>query len=411
MVVTLKSFGTKQLALCFLILTVLTIPLSSLLKSIFLPLATLAILVQPDVRSELGKTIREPWCIASLLFFGLIVIDAFPGDADWHSKFSSIHKYSKLLYLPVLALFLRDKTIRNAAVNVFLLAMLITFGLSVLKIFNWVSMNSPGDPGAVFQNHITTGYFMAFSAYLSAIYSWKNKGWMRWSYGSLALLFSFHTIFINTGRTGYLSFVVLALVLLFQCVSWRKLPLYLLLILPVLAFTVHQSTTFNHGVNFAIQDAQNFSSGNKNTSVGYRLQFSQYAKKIFYTSPVFGLGTAAFAYQFNLDKPIPAWGDELSDPHNQYWLTAVEQGVLGVILLMFFFFSIAYASYQTQKINSFMPGLLCSFLVANFADSFLLFSATGYFFILFSAILLGASLERSKVVVKDDVLPKREVTC
>lgn len=346
-----------------------------------------------------------------LFFFSVVIAGCFLGDADWKSKLMSINRYSKLLYLPLLALLFQDKWIRRASVHVFLLTMLVTLIVSILKIFHWVSINSPGDPGAVFQNHIVTGYFMAFSAYISALYSWQSKGKLRWGYVTLTLLFSFHTLFINTGRTGYVSFAILAFVFLLQSVSLRKLPLYLCLLIPPLVFTVYQSTTFNHGVRIAIQDTQNFSTGNKNTSVGFRLQFSQYAKKLFYTSPVIGLGTASFSWQFAKDKPLPAWGDALSDPHNQYWLTAVEYGALGLVVLLFFFFSIAWASYKSRKLNSFMPGLICSFLVANCADSFLLFSSTGYFFIIFSAILLGESLESTKMVRNQDDLPWTVVPC
>ena len=410
-VLFLGRFDMPRWAFYYLILTVFTFPLSSCLKSIFLALTTWAVLVQSDMRSDLIKVCREPWCVAMLFFFALVVICSFFGDADWESKLAYINKYSKLLYLPFLALLFRDKTTRHAAAHVFLLAMLVTFVISVLKIFGWADINSPGDAGAVFQNHITTGYFMAFSAYISALYSWKYNGVKRWCYAALALLFSFHTIFINTGRTGYVSFAILVLVFLLQCISLRKLPLYLCLLLPPVVLIVHQSTSFNHGIHFAIKDARTYASGNKNTSVGFRLQFSQYAKKLFYTSPVLGLGTAGFSYQFGKDKPMPAWGDTLGDPHNQYLLTAVEYGVIGLVLLLFFFFSIAYASYKTQKMNSLMPGLFISFLVANFADSFLLISATGYFFVIFSAIVLGESLESSARLSREEVLPLARATC
>lgn len=406
-----RRFNARQLASCCLLLTVVSFPLSSSLKSVFLTLTTLALLVQPEIRSNLIKVLKEPWCVILLLFFGLVIAGCFIGDADWKSKLSSTNRYSKLLYLPLLVLLFQDKWIRNASVHAFLVTMLVTLFASILKIFHWVSINSPGDPGAVFQNHIVTGYFMAFSAYIAALYSWQNKGKLRWGYGTLALLFSFHTLFINTGRTGYVSFAILAIVFLLQSVSLRKLPLYLCLLIPPLVFTLYQSPTFNHGVRVAIQDTKTFSTGNKNTSVGFRLQFSRYAKKLFYTSPVIGLGTASFSWHFAQDKPLPAWGDTLSDPHNQYWLTAVEYGISGLVVLMLFFSSIAWTSYKTRKLNSFMPGLLCSFLVANCADSFLLFSSTGYFFIIFSAILLGESLESTKMVSNQDDLQWAVAPC
>lgn len=406
-----RRFSARQLASCCLILTVVSFPLSITLKSVFLVFTLLAFLVQPEMRSGLIKVIKEPWCVVLLVFFCLVIAGGFLGDADWKSKLVSINKYSKLLYLPILAVLFQDKWTRNASVHAFLFTMLVTLIASILKIFHWVNINTPDDPGALFHNHIATGYFMAFSAYLCALYSRQSKGKLRWGYVTLTLLFSFHTLFINTGRTGYVSFAILAFVFLLQSVSLRKLPLYLCLLITPMVLTFYLSTSFNHGMSVAIQDTKNFSTGNKNTSVGFRLQFSQYAKKLFYTSPIIGLGTASFAWQFAKDKPLPAWGDTLSDPHNQYLLTAVEYGVTGLIVLMLFFSSIAWVSYKTRKLNSFMPGLLCSFLVANCADSFLLFSSTGYFFIIFSAILLGDALESTKMVSNQDDLQWAVAPC
>ena len=407
-VLNFKFINTKQLASFLLILTVFTLPLSTTLKSIFLPLTSIAILAQPAFYSDFIKVAREPWCKAVFLMFIIVLMGCMLGDADWKSKLSSTNKYSKLLYLPILVIAFKNQHTRYMGVHAFLFAMVITLGVSLAKVI----LQLPGDPGEVFHNHLTTGYFMAFAAFLSAFYSWrKSQGFLRGVYAVLAALFSFQTLFINTGRTGYVMYAILLVVLIFQCVSFRKAPFYLFLLIPLLMFTMYQSETFQYGFQTALNNVQGYQSGDKNTSVGYRLQFSQYAKKLFFSSPILGLGTAGFSYHFRKDQPIPAWGVKLNDPHNQYLLTAAEYGVVGLVILFYFFFSLFLACRKLQETRYILIGLLCSFVVANLVDSFLLLSSTGYFFILFTALSLGESFASSSELAQEDKLQVSGLTC
>ena len=407
----IKKINTKQVSFFFLILTVFIIPLSHSLKSIFLNLAILAILAQPDMRARLREVLGKPWCQATLIFFALVLLNCLQGDADWHGKLSYIHKYFKLLYLPILAIAFQDRRMRSMAIHVFLLAMLITLLLSLMKVMGWVMINQPDDPGAIFLNHIDTGYFMAFSAYVSAMYALESRRWSRIAYGALAILFSYHTLFLNTGRTGYFVFVILLALFVLKCITLRKIPVFLLLFLPVLFFAGSQSVTLKQRIHHAVQDAQDYSSGNKNTSLGYRLQFSRYSEILFLARPILGWGTAGFAHQFHQDQPIPAWGKDLSDPHNQYWLVMVDYGIIGLVLLLYFFFTMAYACRNSKELLPMMTGLFISFFAANFADSFLLLSGTGYFFIMFAAMGLGASLAGKPVLATVRESRLQELTC
>src|SRR5687768_6364615 len=98
----LKKLEPKSYCYFLLTFTFLTFPLSVTLKSILIPLAVLTILIQPSARLELIKILKEPWCIATLLLFGLILIGCLPSEAPWKSQVVFIEKYSKLLLLPIL---------------------------------------------------------------------------------------------------------------------------------------------------------------------------------------------------------------------------------------------------------------------------------------------------------------------
>lgn len=407
----LKQISDKYFVVIFLALTVFTLPLSNSLKSIFLVLSVFAILASQDSLVNFRRVLRQAWCQLLLLLFALILLACLYSGADWHSKINVVNKYTKLLYLPLLAIAFQDKSKRAVVVPAFLSAMLITCCLSFLKKMAWIHMSPEGDAGAVFHNHIDTGLFMAFAAYLAASSACKTQGSWRAIYLFLTGLFSVHTLFVNTGRTGYLVFALLVLVFLIQTVSWKKGFSLVLLALPLMALIAFQSPTMKHGLSLAWQESQAFEHGVQNTSVGFRLQFAHYAHKLFSAKPLLGWGTAGFTHQFSLEQPIPAWGKHLSDPHNQYWLFMVDYGLFGLLLFLLFLITVFLAARKEHETYPITLGLLSLFLLANCFDSFLLLSNGGYLFILFASLGLGESLALSPVLANKNIPPLIEVPC
>jgi O-antigen ligase len=309
-----------------------------------------------------------------------------------------VHKYSKLLYLPILAVGFQYKRSRDWAVYGFLLAMLITAVLSIFKTFGFfqhlgVGAIFVGDPGAIFLNHILTGYFMAFAAFLAAIYALRSSGIARSVYALLFLLYSYQTLFVNPGRTGYVMFAVLTVI--FFLVFMRRSFSWLLIVM-TLFLAVSQSSIFRQGVAQIIDDTRRYQQGSLSSSVGFRMQFHHYAQQLFLRNPVLGVGTGAFPYYFSLEKPVPNWGDALLEPHGEYWLIAAEHGILGLFAFALFIGALVYEATRLREMQVLFVGLLCSFLIGCASDGLLLLSAPGYFLILFAAMGLGESLARRR---------------
>lgn len=134
----------------------------------------------------------------------------------------------------------------------------------------------------------------------------------------------------------------------------------------------------------------------KDTSVGYRLQFHNFAKQLFKQHPLFGNGTAGFTYSFKLHKPVPSWDRRLLEPHSQYWLIAVEFGVAGILLFGAFYLSLISVANRLKEYRFTALALLLVFAVGNISDSLLFYSGSGYFFIAFMALCLGESMENRR---------------
>lgn len=390
---TFNQWSTRLWVPIFLVASLLAVPMSASAKSIFIALSVGFIIFTPSYRQDLRAMLSQPWCQAAIAFFVIALIGCFWSTADYNERLLVLEKYSKLLYLPILAIGFRDQRTRHLALHAFILAMFITCMLSLLKFTGMIEYNGL-DAGRVFRNHIMTGYMMSLAAYLSALLFIRVPGKMRIIYGMTTLLFSFQILFVNTSRTGYVIFLLLLVLLLLQTLSWRHALIGTLAACVIFTLSYSYNSTIQTKIDLAINEWHHFQdNGDKDTSVGYRLQFHNYAQNLFYRHPLIGNGTGSFTYLYRIEKPVPSWDRRLLEPHSQYWLVAAEFGLLGITALIFFFTSLIIASLQLQRMKFVAIAVLLPFLVGNLSDSLLFYSGTGYCFLLFMALCLGERIE------------------
>lgn len=366
-------------------LTLFVVPLSSSAKSIVLPFALLMILAIPANRHQIFMTIYQPWCQGAVFLFLLALIGCSYSIATPAEKLLVLSKYGKLLYLPVLVVGFRDLKARQLSMQAFMLAMFL-----VASISTYINIGEQGDENQIFRNHIMIGHMMVFAAYVAAsicINQWRKK---RFLYGGLLILFSYHTFFVNTSRTAYILYIFLMLLLLWQTLSRQQALLGMALVFSLLAVSFNYNDTMKLRVYAVIDDWKDYQQSQKDTPVGYRLQFHDFAKKIYMRHPVLGNGTAGFTAAYREEVPVPSWSRRLLEPHSQYWLTATEFGLLGLIGLFFFFISLFIATMQlSSSMRIISLGVLWPFIIGNLSDSLLFYSGSGYFFLLWMAICLG----------------------
>ena len=385
---TWRSWSVQTWVAFFLAASLVALPLSSSAKSILVVASLGLIAFSPVYRRDLLHVMSKSWCQAALLLFFISVMACAWGPATIQEKLMEVEKYSKLLYLPILAVGFRDPLARYLGLHGFLLAMLITFIASILMHFGVYSLNDV-EAGGIFRNHIMTGYMMAFAAYLSSILLLQHRGRARIPYALLTLLFSYHVWFINNGRTGYVVFLLLMVLLMLQSFSWRQALSGIALGCTLIVITFYQSPVMQDAIHRAVDDYQLYKKNEKDTALGYRLQFHDYAYSLFKRHPWLGNGTASFGHLYHEENPIPTRGPKLLEPHSQYWLVASEYGVSGCFALAFLFGSLFVSSLKLKTLRPIALAVLLPFIAGNLSDSLLFYSGTGYFFILFMALCFG----------------------
>jgi O-antigen ligase len=368
--------------------TFLAVPISTTAKSIFLMIAVVFILFFPVYRPNLKNLLSLYWCRACLFVVFLVACGCFWSPATWVEKILVFEKFSKLLYIPILVVAFKEQKFRKYALQAFLFAMAITCLVSFGK-FSGLFFFHDLDPGRVFRNHIMTGYMMAFAAYLSAFLFFRCHGKIRIIYGLGLILFSYQVLFINTGRTGYIIYILLMMLLAIQMLSLKHFLLAALLGACTLFMIYAENSNVHTRVDQLYWDWQQYQQNNKSTSVGYRLQFHEYAKELFNHHPWIGNGTSSFTYLYSQDKPVPTWERRLLEPHSLYWLIAAELGILGLISLALLFGSLFLAALRLDSMRPIAIAVLLPFIIGNLSDSLLFYSGTGYFFVLFMALCLS----------------------
>jgi O-antigen ligase len=366
-------------------------PLSASFQSISIVLTLLLVFCSSVLREELKSLCVTSWFMTAAGLSLLSVIATTWSLAPMTDIGVILGKYSKLLYLPCFVVAFKTPKMRSWAIHAFISAMVITCIISFLKKLGLCHYHGD-DPAFVFRKHIMTGYMMAFAVYLCALSGVKAKNLKaRFIYGVLALMMSYQVLFIGMGRSSYLTYFLLGgLFIIFTC-SLRKCIWGFGLALGLILGIYTQSHIMQQRFHEAIYDWKAFhNQTNVNTPVGFRLQFHKFAQKQFVKHPWIGNGTSGLGEAFKIEQPIPAWGTRLFEPHSQYWLVAADWGVVGLILFCSFFISLTISSWPIKETRAIAMGMLFSFLLGCFFDSLLLYAGTGYFFLLFMGLSLGA---------------------
>lgn len=395
----IKTLEEKGIALApiLIVIFIFFIPLSPTIKSIVLWCIIGVLTFTPYYCKLCFYTWNSPWGRAAVAFFLFIIIASLWSPAPYEMQWMVISKYCKLIYLPILTIgFINPKT-RNWSLNAYLGALCITCILSILKARGILLIGEIDDQGAIFYNHIVTGFMVSFASYLAGLFVFQYKGWARIVYLNVLLLTSYQVLFINNGKTGYITYFILMILLLAQKMSFRHAALGILLLCGIFSLSYNISSTMHIEVNELINDVQLWQQNNKDTSLGYRIDFHQYAQSLFKERPIWGIGTGGFKYQFSQDNPIPTWGNILTDPHSQYWMTLAEQGVIGFFLFICFLVSLFLTLFKLKETRPILLGFLIIFCIGCISDTIFCYSAAGYLLIVFSALCFGELLEKQVI--------------
>ncbi len=353
-----------------------------------------------DWREFLRRSWANPVVRPALALVVLVIVASFWSPASWQEIGGYYRKYVKFLLLPVFIFLLSRREDRAHCWTAFGLALAFTLLSTWLNVWLQLPWSRTFNQGfgadhTVFKDHISQGIMM--SLFVSLCVHWAYKADSRWKsalFGLVAVLGAISILALTESRTGYigllLSLVVFALTLL-----WRR-PRMLIGAVTVGALALTSaymlSPHFKHRTNLALQEAQNHSTGTV-TSVGARIEVWRFMAKHTENAKLWGAGTASYPVIARSYFQDPEYCAAICPhPHNQFIMFYFEQGLPGLILILWFMLAIVR---QALRVKATHQALMLSFVTimftSNMTHSSLWLSTESQFFILMTALLMASA--------------------
>lgn len=341
--------------------------------------------------------------MASMVLFAVSALSLAWAGPLTEDSWSQLQGYSRLLYIPIIITVLDEVRWRHKAWTALLTGMLITLTAYLLDI--WFEVPGTGSYGThsagqgVFYHHIAQGMMLSFlGAYalhraLQTGLSRPLRGfWLALAMATLAGL-----IAVGQSRTGQIS-VLLAYMLVVLTHVPRRLRIWGLVVTMALSgLLVMGSARMQERFAVAFKETSSFEKDGEYTSVGARLKAWQFAAQLIEQSPWIGHGIGSYrplAYQRFAQSPICKLG-VCEQPHNQFILTTVEVGALGLLALLVFLVA--------PLVNRAQPGspaaaltlpFIAIFAVTACFDSSLKIQAQSFFTVTVLGLLMAGPLAR-----------------
>ncbi len=376
-----------------------SMPLSRAIFNICVLFLVASWLASGTYRRFLPNLRENPALLMCVALFACVLVSVSYSIAPMAERWGQVATYSKLLYIPIMVGVLRDCLwIRRAWMGLFL-------GLTTLLMLFvadfWV--NIPGSHSmktgslGVFNNTIVQGLQLATLALLG-LYLWtaypKNKKVVRCLLLTITVGAIVSVLFLNPARGAQLALLMglVAFAMLYTSSRLRwivGITTGLLLLLTSLSAS-NVTTRFE----VALHEAQT-AGAEKNTSVGLRLNAWRKGSEIWMASPWLGEGAGAYRYLMHEKYADDIGGcpnATCEQPHNQYMLTLVEQGTLGIMALLGLFWFCARASGEwTSRRRAFSSAFVLLFGVHSLFDSGLQMNTQVFVFIAVLGLVLSTA--------------------
>ena len=373
-----------------------SLPLSTALDGILLGLMVVLWLLGGNFRVKFITIRKNPVALAALVMCGITVLGLLYGHVDK----GALSDVKTFLLIPLLIILFQEERIRRYAWWGFLASMVLTLVLSYLIFFHLfpeikADKMLPIRPGTVLIGSIAQNFLMAFATFLLATKArFAETRFLRAVFAFFSLLAAINVLFMVPSRTGQVVLVLLMGFYLFEWLHWKGVIAASLMIVLVAGVIYGMPTTAVHiRISQLFQEYgewQPSHAASMESSTGLRMEFYHNSLKIIRENPLFGVGTGGFAGAYKKQvQNSPMVASE--NPHNQYLLTAVELGLvgLGALLILFAIQWRTAARFPRGQDKMLAYALLLAIITGSLFNSLLTDHAETLFYIWGSGILFA----------------------
>lgn len=371
-----------------------SIPVSTALDSVLVVALVLCWAASGRFRDKWAAVRGNAFALAACAFFLLHVAGSAYGFGSADEVLGDLDKAAVLLLVPVLVSLRPGVEWLRRALIALLAALALTLLLSyplwfgLLPEANFIK-GFPYDP-VVFKKKIGHSVFVAYGAFVLALAAREaiSARWrvLLWLFCGLA---AFNVLFMVWGRTGQLVLMALALYYLVSIYGSRGVLAAAAagLVVGGTAYLV-PSSSLHVRTQATIKEFQDWRAGKPDRLANARLEAWTNSLQIMRKHPWVGVGTGGFAAAY-AEQVEGTSMPSLGQPENQYLLTTVQFGVVGLTALLALF---AVQWHQASPLGSrtqtdLARGLVIAMVVGCFFNSFLRDHAHAHFYVWLSGLL------------------------
>lgn len=307
-------------------------------------------------------------------------------EADLPLAMSGWLTNHELLALPVLLAVTPTAAQRRGVWTAFILGNLIGAGVSYARWLGFIPELHAPENFAPIRGPIGGAWLMSLAGFLCMVLLPRAAGWLRWLLIASLALFAGVLLFLIAGRTAYISILLLAMLLL-AGQPWRRIlaGVALMGLLSALAWTA--SPYMRERVIDTFTMPANSPTA---ISTGIRLDLYRVSAAAALDAPWIGHGTGSFSAVYERKAVELSTVRTRSDnPHNQYLLLWVENGLPGVVLFIGLLAAAWRQAHHLRSISArFLKALTLTMAASCLFNSFLLDGPEGRAFILLLALCL-----------------------
>ena len=288
---------------------------------------------------------ENPITIFGITFCCLLMAGIFYSPASLNDSVDFFKKYRVLLFIPlILSLTKGQQNVPKNIVNALLLGYLFVLVNACLVDFGLL------EPNALSLKRRGGGFLVIF-AYLVFQRALLEKE-HRFVWGGLFLAICYDVFFLLETRTGWLIFIGLALLFFVQHFSIKNQLIFFILTACLGLGIFYNSNSVQDSIDLTLQDLKNYDVEQKDsrTSLGLRLDWYQNSLALIKEKPIFGYGTGS--YEIAQQSLIKGKSTQATgDPHNEFFLTAVQIGLVGCTVLLLFLIDPVVRSFRLILLN------------------------------------------------------------
>lgn len=354
-----------------------------------------------DYRKELYRFLKTPVGKAFTFFVVTIALGVIVGTVrDW-IDWSVLWSTRKVFMLPIAAVvFMSDENAKEKFIRLMLIF------ATLVSVYGIISLDVIELPRGTRALAPFNGMLFAALLSVAAIFLLRAVGLFQSAVSLLSFGILSYALILVGSRSGYLAFTLMMFFILILAVNpkQRLLPSLNRARMLSLAFIVSSGamllhTTSQQRIVDAFNEFRQPLDQGLTTSIGQRKIFYVNTIEMLKSYSIIGAGTASFekAYAHHLKVAGKDKSLTTRDPHNNYLKVWIEQGLVGLVALLWLLFSLG--RHSLKSVSALMGGMvLAGWALSSMFNGHLGTFTEGRFFWAWTGVLLASTSVGSQSV-------------